>query len=421
MIDLFSSRSVHRRLVFCFLSLLVLSGCGESSSESPTHSDEAGSRVQLPDTIETLDYKLEAEVVAEGLEEPWAIDFLGPDTALVTEEPGRLRLLVDGELHPDSIKGTPEVLYEGVQGGVLDVAVDPDYEQNGWIYLSYGHGLEAEEGEEAPAMIRVVRGRIQDHTWTDQQVLFEAPHDTYRTTRHQFGSRIVFDDEGYLYFSIGDRGNWPVYPEDVMMHAQELDRPNGKIHRIHRDGSIPDDNPFVGQEGALASIYSYGHRNPQGMTVHPETGRVWAVEHGPRGGDELNRLEAGANYGWPEITYGINYTGSIITEARRKEGMEQPVVYWRPSIATSGLSFYQGEDFPYWQNKLLVSALKEEEIRLLNLKGECECVMHQEVLIDNAGRVREAVPGPDGSVYVVFETTPRIVRLDHLADFTARE
>lgn len=421
-----SGCSLRQFIKICLLGLVIVLaptvflGCNNELSSS-AHTDATGAEdTALPDTVETLDYKLEAEEIARDLVEPWAIDFLGPDTALVTEQPGRLRLLIEDELHPDPISGIPEVSYKGVQGGLLDVAVDPNYKQNGWIYLSYAHGLET-EGEEEPAMIKIVRGQVRDHGWHEQEVLFEAPHDTYRTTRNQFGSRFAFGPEGRLYFSIGDRGDWPIYPKEVMMQAQELDRPNGKIHRINRDGSIPADNPFVGREGALESIYTYGHRNPQGLAVHPKTGRVWALEHGPRGGDELNRLKAGANYGWPEITYGINYDGSIITKERRKTGMEQPVVYWRPSIATSGLSFYEGGAFPYWENQLIVSTLKMEEIRLLTLRREgCACVMHQEVLIEGAGRVREAVPGPGGAIYVVFETEPRVVRLTHVADFTKR-
>lgn len=406
-------------LVFIFL---VAISCQNEGATTSGHAGKAESDQDkaLPDTITTLDYKLEPEVLTQDLEEPWAIDFLGPDTALVTEEPGRLRMIVNGNLVSDSIAGTPEVSYRGVQGGMLDVAVDPNYEKNGWIYLSYAHGLET-DGEGEPAMIRIVRGRIRNHSWKDQEVLFEAPHDTYRTTRHQFGSRIAFDEEDRLYFSIGDRGDWPLYPREVMMQAQEFDRPNGKIHRINRDGSIPSENPFVGQEGVLESVFSYGHRNPQGLAMHPETGRMWDLEHGPRGGDELNRLKVGANYGWPEITYGINYTGSVITRNRRKEGMEQPIVFWRPSIATSGLSFYQGNDFPYWQDQLLVSSLKAEELRLLTLRGEgCGSVMHQEILFEGAGGIREAVPGPEGAIYVVFESS-RVVRLSHFSDFTARD
>lgn len=401
--------------------LIALVGCGNEASGPADSRDDDNVSVEggLPDTIETLDYKIRTEVVTDELEEPWAIDFISADTALVTEQPGRLRLLIEGALRPDSIEGTPEVSYEGVQGGLLDVAVDPEYNQNRWIYLAYAHGLEAEAGEDTPAMIRIVRGRIRGNTWQDQQVLFEAPHETYRTTRQQFGSRIVFDPEGRLYFSIGDRGDWPLYPPDVMRHAQELHRPNGKVHRIRRDGSIPEENPFVGRDSALASIYTYGHRNPQGLAVHPETGEVWALEHGPRGGDELNLLRAGNNYGWGEITYGINYDGTLITTERRKEGMEQPIVYWRPSIATSGLSFYEGEDFPYWQNQALVSTLKAQELRLLTMADRR--VMHQEVILKGAGRIREAVPGPDGAIYMVCSGPDQIVRLSHLADFTERD
>lgn len=406
--------------LLCFALLVVAVGCGTGTS-GPKDSDKTrgpSAEGSLPDTIETLDYKIRPDVVTDDLEEPWAIDFISDDTALVTEQPGRLRLLVDGALDPDSVHGTPEVSYEGVQGGLLDVAVDPEYDQNGWVYLSYAHGLAPDTSAETPAMIRIVRGRIRANTWQDQQVLFEAPHDTYRPTRFQFGSRIVFDRQGRLYFSIGDRGNWPLYPPEVMVQAQELDRPNGKVHRIHRDGSIPTENPFVDREDALASIYTFGHRNPQGLAVHPKTGEVWALEHGPRGGDELNLLHAGHNYGWPDITYGVNYDGSIITRERRKEGMEQPVVYWRPSIATSGLSFYQGDAFPYWHNQALVSSLKAQELRLLTM--EDRCVMHQEVILEGAGRIREAVPGPDGAVYVVLNAPDRIVRLSRLTDFTAR-
>lgn len=405
--------SFSRRL-FLLGILIALMGC---RGEAPDRS--ARTARSLPDTIQTLDYKIRPEVVATDLESPWAIDFLSDDSALVTEQPGRLRLLIDGTLEPDSIRGIPEVLYEGVQGGLLDVAVDPEYDRNGWIYLSYAHGLPAAAGEKAPAMTRVVRGRIRNHTWQDQEVLFEAPHDTYRPTRHHFGSRIVFDPQGRLYVSIGDRGDWPLYPDSVMMQAQQLDRPNGKIHRLHRDGSIPNENPFVGRDEALPSIYTLGHRNPQGLAVHPETGRVWALEHGPRGGDELNLLRSGQNYGWPEITYGINYDGSIITRERRKQGMEQPIAYWRPSIAASGLSFYRGDDFPYWQHQLLASTLKAEELRLLTLHEDR--VMHQEIIFAGAGPIREAVPGPEGAIYIVFEPPPRIVRLTHLADVTARK
>lgn len=360
------------------------------------------------DTLETLDYSVNMEIFADGLEIPWAIDFLDVRTALITERPGRLRVVRDGVLAPDPVADTPEVLHEG-QGGLLDVTVDPNYAQNGWIYLSYSHAL-SQGGERVPAMTRVVRGRIRDNRWVDQEVLFEAPHETYLPTRQHFGSRIVFDPAGNLYFSIGDRGQGEM--------AQDLSKPNGKIHRIRPDGSIPSDNPFAGRPDALPSIFSYGHRNPQGVAVHPTTGEVWNLEHGPRGGDELNRVQAGRNYGWPVITYGINYNGTIITEERRREGMEQPVFYWRPSLAVSGLAFYDADLFPYWKGKLLVSSLAANELRLLELDGNR--VMHEEVILKGAGRIRESVVGPDGAIYVVLNEPDRVVRLSPWQDLSMR-
>ena len=354
-----------------------------------------------PDSLETLDYAFDVEVVARGLEIPWAIAFIDENTALITERPGRLRLLKSGALQDEPVTGTPDVLHEG-QGGLLDVSIDPDHASNGWIYLSYSHVLPQGPDDERPrAMTRIVRGRIDGNSWIDQEVLFEAPHETYLPTRQHYGNRIVFDPDGHLYFSIGDRG--------MMDLAQDLSRPNGKIHRIHTDGSIPADNPFVDRDDALPSIFSYGHRNPQGVAVHPETGEVWAVEHGPRGGDELNRVHRGRNYGWPVISYGINYNGTVLTEERSRPDMEQPIRYWRPSIAVSGLGFYDGSAMPYWTNKMLVGALRDEEVRLVQL--EDGRVIHEEVILKNAGRVREAQPGPDGSIYVVLNEPDMVVRL----------
>ncbi len=366
--------------------------------EQRTEAGGGATRSAEPETqLSTFEYGMAAEVFVDGLSTPWAIDWIDAETALVTERPGTLRVVRGGELQPEPVKGTPQVLHQG-QGGLLDVAVDPNYSENGWIYLAYSHAL---EGERSPAMTRVVRGRIRDHAWIDEQVVYEAPHETYLTTRHHYGTRIVFDPESYLYFSIGDRGR--------MNDAQQLDRPNGKIHRLHRDGRVPEDNPFVGREGALGSIYSYGHRNPQGLAINPETGRLWSVEHGPRGGDELHLIRAGANYGWPVISYGLNYDGSVLTGRTQAEGMEQPIFYWNPSPALCGLDFYRGELFPRWRHRLLASALRFEEVQLLNLFEER--VMHTEVILKGRGRVREAVAGPDGAIYVVTNQPDRILRL----------
>ena len=232
-------------------------------------------------------------------------------------------------------------------------------------------------------------------------MLFEAPHDTYATPRVHFGTRIVFDTAGNLYFSIGDRGTG--------IHAQDLSRPNGKIHRIRTDGSIPKDNPFRRNREALPSIYSLGHRNPQGLAIDPATGQLWTSDHGPMGGDELNIVKAGANYGWPVITYGKNYNGSVITELTRKEGMEQPVFYWRPSTAVCAIDFCRGDLFPKWENKLLVGALKYQDLRLLDIVDGR--VLHEEIILKGAGRVRDVVCGPDGAVYVVLNDPGTLLRL----------
>ncbi|MDA0745511.1 MAG: PQQ-dependent sugar dehydrogenase [bacterium] len=360
-----------------------------------------GSRLPIPDTLLTYDYTIAVEKWVEGLEIPWAIDFLDANTALVTERPGGLRVVKNGVLQPEPVSGTPKVLHQG-QGGLMDVAVDPEYVKNGWIYLAYSHEIEGgDEGGRTPAMTRVVRGRLKGNAWVDQEVIYEAPHETYRTTRHHYGSRIVFDAQGHLYFSIGDRGG--------SGQAQDLDRPNGKVHRIFTDGRIPKDNPFVNQKGALSTIFSYGHRNPQGLSVHPVTGAVWDSEHGPMGGDELNVLVAGTNYGWPEITYGRNYNGTIVTEFEHKAGMAQPTLFWRPSIAVCGIDFYRGDLFPKWKNRLLVGALAFEEVRLLAIEGDR--VMYQETILKNAGRVRDVSSGADGAIYVVLNNPGTVLRL----------
>jgi aldose sugar dehydrogenase len=366
---------------------------------------------EIPESFSTLDYAVKVERFVEGLEIPWAVDFVDAKTALVTERPGRLRVVENGRLRPEPVQDVPPVIHEG-QGGMMDVAVDPEHRRNGWIYLGYSHELKdapADPNGRRPAMTRIVRGKLAGNRWVESQVVFEAPHATYLTTRHHFGTRIVFDDEGRLYFSIGDRGR------DTM--AQDLTVPNGKIHRVNRDGSVPKDNPFVGREGALPSIFSYGHRNPQGLAFHPETGRLWSVEHGPRGGDELNLAVKGGNYGWPLITYGIHYDGRIITNEVARSGLESPVYYWRPSLGIGGLDFYRGDLFPKWRGKAMATGLNFREIQLLDIIGER--VVHAEVIGKGIGRIREAVSGPDGAIYVVLNRPDVVVRLTPLSAPTA--
>jgi glucose/arabinose dehydrogenase len=249
-------------------------------------------------------------------------------------------------------------------------------------------------------MTAVVRGRVKDGRWVDEETLFRAPPELYRKARVHFGSRFVFDGKGHLYFTIGERG----HQDD----AQDLTRPNGKVHRIHDDGRIPEDNPFVDVENAIPSIWSYGHRNPQGLARNPVTGDLYDAEHGPRGGDELNLVLKGRNYGWPVITYGMNYDGTPITDLTAKEGMEQPVVHWTPSLAVCAIDFYVGDRFPGWRNDLFLSSLAAQELRRLEI--EDRKVVHQEVLFKDIGRVRDVVSGPDGYVYVSLEPG-RIARL----------
>ncbi len=355
-------------------------------------------RPEPPRQIQTLDYEIDLEVVARGLDLPWSIAFPDARTALVTERPGRLRRIVDGELLPGAVKGTPEVLAEG-QGGLLDVAVDPAHADEGWIYLAYSH-LRRGAGT---AMTRLVRGRLRGDRWTDEQVVYEAPPGTYvgRRPAVHFGSRIVFDPAGRLYFSIGERGR--------AEQAQDPARPNGKVHRIERDGSIPPDNPLLGHQGALPTLFTLGNRNAQGLAVHPVTGRIWAAEHGPMGGDELNLLAPGRNYGWPTITYGLNYDGSPVSARTHAPGMEQPVLYWRPSIAVSGIDFVRGDLFARWRDRLLVGALKYEELRLLRIHDQR--VLHQEIILKGAGRVRDVASGPDGAIWVVTNGPGTVLRL----------
>ena len=353
-----------------------------------------------PEMFETMDYFMEVETFADNLEIPWAIDFIDKNTALITERPGRLRVVENGVLQPEPVKNTPKVLHEG-QGGLMDVAVDPLYDENGWIYLAYSHALEDFQGDRPPAMTRIVRGKIENNTWTNEQLLFEAPPETYRTTRHHYGCRIVFDPWGHLFFAIGDRG--------AGYQAQDNSLPNGKVHRIYKDGRIPANNPFVYDEKAMKSLFSLGNRNIQGMAIHPETGELWTTEHGPMGGDELNKIESGKNYGWETITYGRNYNGTIITENTHMPGMEQPNFYWKPSIAVCGLDFYTGDLFEKWKNRLLVGALKYEEVRLLQI--EEDRVVHEQVIFKGAGRVRDVSTGPDGAIYVVLNNPGKVVRL----------
>lgn len=282
----------------------------------------------------------------------------------------------------------------------MEVAVHPRHAENGWIYLAYSDPA-VREGREV-SLTAIVRGRIRDGAWVDQETIWRAPLEFYRPGGGvHFGCRIAFDQEGFLYFSHGERGR----PDD----AQNLALPNGKVHRIHDDGRVPADNPFVGRADAFPTIWTYGNRNPQGLDFDPRTGLLWETEHGPRGGDELNVLRRGANYGWPVITHGMNYNGTPVTALTALDGMEAPVVHWTPSLAVCGIDFYTGERFPRWRGHLFVAALAQQEVRRIVI--EDGRVAAQEVIFKDLGRVRDVANGPDGALYLALNQPDRIVRL----------
>ena len=351
------------------------------------------------------------EVLARDLETPWAIAFLPDGRILVTERPGRLRIVDKGKLLPEPVKGTPTV-WEKQDGGLLDVEVHPQYARNGWIYLSYSEalpgfaasappaGADAQQLPRPPAdpptMTVIVRGRInKNNEWADQQVLFRAPPAIYNARNAHYGSRFVFDKNNHLFFSLGDK--------QQVMDAQDLSKPTGKIHRVNDDGSVPKDNPFVKESGALPTIWSYGHRNPQGLAWDPVTGKLWESEHGPNGGDEINVIEPRRNYGWGVITMG---TEPGMTK-RSEPGMEQPIVYYTPTIAPTGMTFYTGDKYPGWKNSLFVAALAGQQLRRLETNGAA--ISHQEMVFNQFGRVRDVVVSPDGYLYVLLQRPGQVL------------
>ena len=349
--------------------------------------------IKAIEDVPSVEDQVKVENWATDLNEPWGVHFIADDTALITEKRGKLWQVSSGSRM--EIQGIPASV-DNRQGGLLDVATDPNYSQNGWVYLSFTH---ADDTDSKALQTKIVRGQIKDGTWGDEQTLFQAKPEDYIKTGFHFGSRITFDDKGHLYFGIGDRG--------IQDEAQDLTRPNGKIHRIMRDGSIPKDNPFVDVKGAYPSIYSYGNRNPQGTIVHPETGILWETEHGPRGGDELNVIKFGVNYGWPKISYGINYNGTELTPHTALPGMAQPAAQWTPSIAVCGLDVYTGDLFPEWKGRLLAGGLAFETVRLIEVDGET--YVGEAKLLQDKGRVRDVTTGPDGAIYVALPS--RIVRI----------
>lgn len=326
----------------------------------------------------------------------WGMAFLPNHEMLITGRSGKLyKRLPDGSLQ--TVQGAPQVLAEG-QGGLMDVVLHPAFNENKWVYLSYSAYKRTDSGLYSTTAI--MRAKLKGDKLVEQQDIFEAL--PYSRTRHHYGSRMVFDKEGHLYFSVGERGNEKANPQNL---ANDL----GKIHRIKDDGSIPAGNPFAGQENARASIYSYGHRNPQGMALDPATGLLWTNEHGPRGGDEINLVKKGANYGWPVATYGINYNGTVISPRSVMKGIEPPVVYWIPSIAPSGMAIVMGDRYPAWKGGVLTGSLRFKYLNLSIIRNGKP--VKEEMLLKNVGRMRDVRMGPDGYIYISVENPGYIFRL----------
>jgi len=344
--------------------------------------------------VQTEKQNFIVDTIVDGLNVPWGMEFLPNGDILISERSGILYRFSNGTL--TKIDGLPDILAVN-QGGLLDLRLHPEYEQNGWLYFAYS---EPSKENKKAGNTSIMRARISGNTLIDKEKIFDGKPDSPKT--YHWGCKLQFDKDGYLWFGIGDRGKRDINPQSLENH-------NGKIHRIHDDGSIPDDNPFVDTEGAMPSIYSYGHRNPQGTTMHPETGEIWITEHGPKGGDELNLIKPGVNYGWPVISYGINYNGTTFTDITHKKGMEQPVIYWDPSIAPCGMTFVDSDRYPAWKNNIMVGALRAQYVERIELDGNK--VIAQERLLEGIGRVRNVEISPDGFIYVAAEKPGFIVKL----------
>jgi len=345
--------------------------------------------------FETEDLVIKLDTLVTGMDNPWGITFLPNEELLITEQSGKLFKRSKGGVLSE-VTGIPEVKAKG-QGGLMDLEVHPDIINNGWIYIAYSKPNPTNTSESTTA---VVRGRISDDQFVDQEEIFVAL--PYSSKKYHYGVRMEFDQAGYLYLSVGDRGSRDVNPQNLNNHC-------GKIHRINDDGSIPSDNPFVNTPDAMPSIYTYGNRNPQGVAMNPVDGSIWQNEHGPRGGDEINIVKKGVNYGWPVISYGINYNGTIFTELTEKENMEQPIMYWLPSIGVCGMTFVDSDRYSGWKNNVLSGSLRFKYLERAVVKNNE--IVHREKILENIGRLRVVEVGPDGYIYVGVEEPGFIFRL----------
>lgn len=330
---------------------------------------------------------IQYEQVVDGLKNPWGMAFLPDGDILVTEKEGEIRIVREGKLLDQKVEGVPDIYVRG-QGGLLDIELHPDFENNRWLYLSYG----SDEGAGSGGNTTIARFTYQNQRLSNKKVLYKATPNT--THGNHWGSRIAFDSKGFLYFTIGDRGKRDQNPQDLI-------RDGGKVYRIHDDGTVPTDNPFFNRPKAKTAIYSYGHRNPQGLAIDLKNDIIWEHEHGPQGGDEINLIQPGKNYGWPILSYGINYDGSSFAEDTARVGMQSPTIYWVPSIAPCGLTVVTGNQYPGWEGDLIVGSLKFSY--LVHVEVEGSRIVSQEKIAEGIGRVRNVEQGPDGFLYVGVE------------------
>jgi glucose/arabinose dehydrogenase len=337
-----------------------------------------------------LDKNISTPLLTDGISIPWAMVQLPNSEILISERKGELRVLKNGRLLSQRITGLPKIHSNG-QGGLLDLALHPDFTENQWLYFTYASEEREKQSSSSGSNTALMRARLNmtNFSLTEHELLYKATPNS--TKRQHYGSRIVFDKNNFVYFSIGDRGQRDLNPQDI-------NRDGGKIYRLHDDGTIPLDNPFLAKNGAKFAIYSYGHRNPQGLSIDPLSNTIWSHEHGPRGGDEVNVIKKGINYGWPEISYGINYNGTTLTDKTKQIGMAQPALYWTPSIAPSGMIYVSSNKYPSLQGKFLVGSMKFKHLVSLTIKDEK--VIHQDKIFEGIGRVRSVLQGKDGFIYV---------------------
>jgi aldose sugar dehydrogenase len=377
---------MNKSLNYLFLSifLILLFSCAR-----PTESVQETESGEIPG----MNQEFVVDTITTEINFPWGMTFLPENIILVTDKTGEVRVIENGKLLEEKVGGVPIVLHQG-QGGLLDIKAHPNYNNNGFIYITY-----SKPGPDETSATALARAKFENNSFVDLQDIFIT--EPYVKSSHHFGSRIAFDNNGFLFVSTGERGTKP--------NSQNLENHYGKIHRLHDDGRIPEDNPFVNEPNAKPSIWSYGHRNVQGMTFDKNTNILWAHEHGPKGGDEINLVQKAKNYGWPLVTYGTDYDGSVISDKTQMEGVENPVHYWNPSIAPCGMTVVSGNSFPGWEGNLLIGALAHMHVARVVIKdGKYQ---GEQKLLDKVGRVRTVNQGPDGNIYVGTEAPGMILRL----------